>query len=117
MIVGPKRSGKGTIARILARLVGLANVCVLMLAGLGTNFGLWPLLGKTLAIISDARLSGRTDAAVVVERLLSISGEDAQTVDRKNLSQVTCKLPGRFAILTNELPRLNDASGAFGLSG
>ena len=49
---------------------------------------------------------------VVVERLLSISGEDAQTVDRKNLSQVTCKLPVRFAILTNELPRLNDASGA-----
>jgi putative DNA primase/helicase len=79
---------------------------------LGTNFGLQPLLGKTVAVISDARLSGRTDSAVVVERLLSISGEDAQDVDRKYLSAVTGKLSVRFTILTNELPRLNDASGA-----
>jgi P4 family phage/plasmid primase-like protien len=112
MLLGPKRSGKGTIARILTRLIGLANVCAPTLAGLGTNFGLWPLLGKTLAVISDARLSGRTDAAVVVERLLSISGEDAQTVDRKNLSMVTTRLPVRFMILTNELPKLKDPSGA-----
>jgi putative DNA primase/helicase len=112
MLVGPKRSGKGTIARVQSNLVGLANVCAPTLASLGTQFGLSPLLGKSLAIISDARLSARTDAAVVVERLLSISGEDAQTVDRKYRSPVTARLPVRFMILTNELPRLNDPSGA-----
>jgi len=82
------------------------------LSSLGTNFGLWPLLGKTAAIVSDARLSGRTDGAVVTERLLSISGEDALTIDRKNLVPVTTKLSTRFMIFTNELPRLGDASGA-----
>jgi putative DNA primase/helicase len=112
MPVGPKRSGKGTIARVLTRLVGPANVCNPTLASLGTNFGLSPLLGKSLAIISDARLSGRTDAAVVIERLLSISGEDAQTIDRKHLKHVTTKLGVRFVILTNELPKLHDPSGA-----
>jgi putative DNA primase/helicase len=112
MIVGPKRSGKGTIARVLRGLVGLENTAGPTLASLGTNFGLWPLLDKTLAIISDARLSGRSDAAAIVERLLSISGEDAQTVDRKNMRPVTAKLAVRFVILTNELPRLNDPSGA-----
>jgi putative DNA primase/helicase len=112
LIVGPKRSGKGTIARVLRALIGIDNTTAPTLAGLGSNFGLWPLLGKTLAIISDARLSGRSDAAIVVERLLSISGEDAQTIDRKCMSHVTTKLPVRFMILTNELPRLNDASGA-----
>jgi putative DNA primase/helicase len=112
MIVGPKRSGKGTIARILRALVGIHNTCSPTLAGLATNFGLWPLLGKTVAIISDARLSGRTDAAVIVERLLSISGEDAQTIDRKNLPHVTTRLTTRFVIMTNELPRLTDPSGA-----
>lgn len=112
MVVGPRRSGKGTIARVLRQLVGEANVCGPTLAGLGTNFGLQPLLGKSVAVISDARLSGRTDAAIVTERLLSISGEDAQTIDRKNLSHVTTKLAVRFIILTNELPRLNDPSGA-----
>jgi len=112
MLVGPKRSGKGTIARIQRALVGAENCAGPTLASLGTNFGLWPLLGKSLAVISDARLSGRTDSAIVVERLLSISGEDALTVDRKNLEPVTAKLPTRIAILSNELPRLSDASGA-----
>src|SRR5690606_6286310 len=70
------------------------------------------LLNKRLAVISDARLSGRTDQAIVTERLLSITGEDAITVDRKHLAPVTAKLSVRFLILTNELPRLNDSSGA-----
>jgi putative DNA primase/helicase len=112
MLVGPKRSGKGTVARILRALVATENTANPTLAGLSTNFGLWPLLGKTVAVISDARLSGRTDAAIVTERLLSVSGEDAQTIDRKNLPHITTTLPVRFAILTNELPRLSDASGA-----
>jgi putative DNA primase/helicase len=112
MLVGPRRGGKGTIARVLTRIIGSENVCAPTLGSLGTNFGLQPLLGKTLAIVSDARLSGRTDVAVVTERLLSISGEDGQTVDRKHMSAVTHRLPVRFMILTNELPRLSDASGA-----
>jgi putative DNA primase/helicase len=112
MLVGPRRSGKGTIGRVLRGLVGPDNVACPTLSSLGTNFGLWPLLGKTVAVISDARLSGRTDAAAVVERLLSISGEDAQTVDRKNLAPVTTKLSVRFIILTNELPKLRDSSAA-----
>ena len=112
LLVGPKRSGKGTIARVLTQMIGMANVCGPTLASLGTNFGLWPLLGKTLAVISDARLGKQTDVAIVTERLLAISGEDGITIDRKNLSQITCKLAVRFMLLTNELPRLNDPSGA-----
>jgi putative DNA primase/helicase len=112
MLIGPRRSGKGTIARVLTRLLGIDNVCGPTLSGLATNFGLWPLLNKRLAIISDARLSGRTDQAVVTERLLSISGEDAITVDRKNLTPLTLRLPTRFMVCTNELPRLADSSGA-----
>ncbi len=112
MIVGPRRSGKGTISRVLRALIGPANVAGPTLSSLASHFGLWPLLGKTAAIISDARLSGRSDMATIVERLLSISGEDALTVDRKNLTPVTTKLATRLVILTNELPRLDDASGA-----
>ncbi len=41
-LLGPKRSGKGTIARVLRELIGAANVAGPTLAGLATNFGLWP---------------------------------------------------------------------------
>ncbi|HZL35892.1 MAG TPA: phage/plasmid primase, P4 family [Tepidisphaeraceae bacterium] len=112
MLCGPPRSGKGTIARILTKLIGPENIAAPTLAGLGGNFGLSPLLGKSLAIISDARLSGRSDLAVVTERLLSLSGEDSLTVDRKCRESVTLRLPTRIMLLSNELPKLSDASGA-----
>jgi P4 family phage/plasmid primase-like protien len=113
LVVGPPRSGKGTIARVLTQLVGASNICNPTLSSLATQFGLQPLIGKTVALISDARLSGRPDLAQVTERLLSISGEDGQTIDRKHLTPITdVRLPVRFILMTNELPRLVDTSGA-----
>jgi len=111
LLIGPTRSGKGTIARVLTELVGKGNVAGPTLASLGTNFGLAPLLGKPLAVVSDARLGG-ANVHQVVERLLSISGEDGMTVDRKYREPWTGKISARFLLLSNELPRLGDASGA-----
>lgn len=111
LMVGPKRSGKGTVGRVLTRLVGAGNVVGPTTSSLAGSFGLQSLIGKSLAIVSDARFSGE-NVGVVVERLLCISGEDTLTVDRKFLGSVTMKLPTRFMFLTNELPRMNDASGA-----
>lgn len=110
LIVGPSRSGKGTIARVLKALVGKKNLAGPTLAGLGTNFGLSTLVGKSLAVISDARLSGN-DNSQVVERLLTISGDDTIDVDRKYREQWTGKLPSRLMILSNELPHFGDSSG------
>ncbi|MFJ7049769.1 phage/plasmid primase, P4 family [Streptomyces sp. NPDC101112] len=110
LIVGPSRSGKGTIARVLKSLVGKENLAGPTLAGLGTNFGLGTLIGKPLAVISDARLSGN-DNSQVVERLLTISGEDTIDVDRKYREPWTGKLPSRLVILSNELPHFGDSSG------
>ena len=109
--VGPTRGGKGVIARILAELVGRPNVAGPTLNSLGGEFGLAPLIGKPLAVISDARFGGR-DSSTVIERLLSISGEDTLTVNRKYRDQWTGKLPCRLHIISNELPKLGDASTA-----
>jgi putative DNA primase/helicase len=112
LIVGPKRSGKGTTARILTGLLGADNVAAPTLSSLTSNFGLAPLIGKPLAIVSDARLSARANTTLAVERLLSISGEDSMTVDRKYMPSWTGRFPTRILILTNELPRFADSSGA-----
>jgi putative DNA primase/helicase len=111
-LLGPRRGGKGTVARVLRELIGASNVAGPTLGSLAGNFGLSPLLGKSVAIIADARLSGRSDAAAITERLLSISGEDLLTVDRKHREPIDVRLPTRFVILSNELPRLGDSSGA-----
>jgi putative DNA primase/helicase len=112
MLHGPIRSGKGTIERVLAALMGgNRNIASPTLASLSTNFGLSPLIGKPLAFITDARL-GNIPSHTVVERLLSITGEDWLTIDRKYREPWTGKLPTRFVILTNELPKFRDSSGA-----
>jgi putative DNA primase/helicase len=111
LMIGPTRGGKGVIARILTALIGRQNVAGPTLNSLGGEFGLAPLIGKPLAVISDARFVGK-NGNIVVERLLSISGEDTLTVNRKYRDQWTGKLPCRLHVVSNELPKLGDASTA-----
>jgi putative DNA primase/helicase len=112
LLIGPKRSGKGTITRVLVRLIGEKNHSAPTLASLATPFGRAGLIGKQLAVVTEARISGRADGQAIVETLLSISGEDPQSIDRKFLTHWEGKLLCRFVLLGNSLPRLGDASGA-----
>src|SRR5262249_24725513 len=83
LVIGDRRSGKGTSGRVHRALLGRDSVAGPPMSSLGETFGLEPLITKKLAIISDARIGRRTDTSLVIERLLSISGEDAMTVARK----------------------------------
>ncbi len=112
LVVGPKRSGKGTILRVLRALAGADNVVAPTLSSLAERFGLQSLIGKRVALVSDARLSGHKDIAGIAESLLRISGEDEITVERKHVVDWTGRLPTRFTICSNELPHLSDASAA-----
>jgi putative DNA primase/helicase len=112
LLIGPPRSGRGTIARVIKALIGPENVAAPAISALARDFGAAPLIGKPVAIIGDARISGRADSAAVVERILAISGEDQVTIERKYLPSWTGKLPTRLMLLANELPRLPDHAGA-----
>jgi putative DNA primase/helicase len=110
-LVGPKRSGKSTIAWVLEQLLGgTGQVDHPTMARLGEQFGLAPMLGKRLAIVGDARI-GKSDAAIV-EKLLMISGEDPVTVNRKNRDELNVKLNARIMIISNDMPDLRDMTGA-----
>ena len=110
---GAPRAGKGTVPRVLSALVGENNCAGPTLSSLCGEFGLQPLLGKQLAIIADARLSGKSNKSALLERLLSVSGEDAQSINRKNREAWYGRLRTRFMIISNDIPDLPDASGAF----
>jgi|GEM_PF-5704024 len=112
ILLGPPRSGKGSIGRALHALLGSHNVCGPTLNSLAGEFGLAPLIGKSLAFIGDAHAGRSTDAAVVLDRLKSISGEDAVSINRKHKEAVTLRLPTRFVIALNKLIDFPDPSGA-----
>ena len=110
--VGPKRCGKGTIARVLRALLGEHNCAGPTLGQLGSQFGLEGLVGRSLAVISDARISGKADLQAVSETLLRVTGEDAINVERKRKIDWVGKLTTRFVLMTNILPGIVDAGGA-----
>lgn len=110
--VGPKRCGKGTIARVLRALLGEHNCAGPTIRQLGEQFGLEGLVGRSLAVISDARVSGKADLQGVSETLLRVTGEDAISVERKRKTDWVGKLTTRFVLMTNILPGIVDAGGA-----
>jgi putative DNA primase/helicase len=114
MVIGPPRSGKGTISRTLKALLGGAQTVVNpTLASMADKFEMHSWLGKSLAIINEARLPSSVDATIITERLISIVGEDAQDIHRKFMNPISSvKLNLRFMLFTNQIPKLNDDSSA-----
>lgn len=113
-IVGPRRSGKGTIGRIIQGLVGLENMAAPTLTGLTNEHALQGLHHKTVALVGDSSInSSNADTNRAVERLKSITGADMQQINPKGKPQFQVnKLTVRFVIMSNELQKLTDPTGA-----
>ncbi len=112
LIVGPPRSGKGTLIRVLTKLVGEHNTVAPSLNSLSSDFGMQGLIGKLMATVSDVRISNKANATAISENLLRISGEDKVEVNRKYKNAWEGYLKVRFVIMTNEVPQFADNSGA-----
>lgn len=110
---GPKRSGKGTIGKLLMALVGTENSAGPTINSLTTNFGLAPLIGKSLAVVDDARWTNIRNISEVVERLLTLISNGYITVDVKYKPLQQCRLDARFLIMSNDLPNVKEVSDAF----
>ena len=110
LLTGPPRAGKGVTAAVLQALMGDDNCTGITLESFGNQFGMASLVGKTLAVIGDARVTG--DSSKAVERLLSLSGQDKVQIQIKYHADWVGRMPTRVMITSNETPALLDASGA-----
>lgn len=109
---GPKRCGKGTVLRIITALVGEPFVSSpTTLDSLAGNFGMEKLLGRRLTTLTDIQWVG-AHLPEVVGILLSVSGEDHQSVARKNRVDWSGKLDARFMLAGNDPPKFRNTSGA-----
>jgi putative DNA primase/helicase len=113
MLVGPARSGKGTIAKILEKLVGRESMYSTTFSRIGGTFGQASFVGKSVVLFPDAHMGQWGERDSITEMLKSISGEDIQSIPRKYKEDWVGKLGARFVIMTNMLPEFPDASGAF----
>ncbi len=111
VLLGPPRSGKGLMMRILTAMIGAAATAGPTMGAFASNFGMSQLIGKSLAVIADARVPAR-DKDQILEKLLMITGEDTVQVDVKHKDPWNGRLPVRLAILSNDIPTFADESGA-----
>lgn len=122
MLIGEKRSGKGTISHVLRQMVGDCSY-------VGLSFNTWAagenskecLIGKRVGVFADVRFKpGRAYGAsfdpggighVSTEMLLNIIGEDTVTIGRKYKTPWHGQLRLKLMLISNEVPNLNDAGG------
>lgn len=112
LLIGPPRCGKGTILRTIEQLLGKRNICAPELNNLHQTFALEEFVGKQAALVGDIRISPKADQAFIAARLLTISGGDNISVDRKHKKAWIGKLTTRFVMCSNMTPSFSDSSGA-----
>ncbi|WP_425045239.1 DNA primase family protein [Primorskyibacter sp. S87] len=111
MLIGPKRSGKGTILRTAGKLLGAGSVHSIPTEQFGKSF---PLMGaEKAAIISlpDIRTDKETRFGPVAETILTAIGEDTATIQRKHLPPWIGRLTAKWWGMANSVPRLRDNDG------
>jgi len=112
-LIGPPRSGKGTIADVVEAMMGRKTTESFTLKSLAGEFGLQNLVGKSVMIAADSRSAMKAeDMQTAIERLLSISANDKIIVNRKGLLPISVRLGVRPIIMSNELPSFMDSSNA-----
>lgn len=109
---GNPGSGKSAATNMLSAMVGKDNVGVMDLKNFAYDFGTQHLMDKKLIIINEPRGIDTTKKALIMEKLLSITGGDTQAVNHKFGDIVQSKFPGKIVLATNDTPIFEDETGA-----
>jgi P4 family phage/plasmid primase-like protien len=112
-LFGPTRCGKGTILRVCEAMFG-TGADATQIDTLTESFGLANFVGKSLITIGDARFGYKENSGDkrFIERILSITGGDTISVNRKHKDAVRERITGRLMVATNEIPHVLDNTTA-----
>ena len=112
LLIGVPRSGKGTVVRIMEKLVGLGNFCALTVDQLTDKFGLGNLPGKKLIELNEAYFTNKPSDKRAITRILSMIGLDDVVIERKYKNSFSARIDGRLVMTTNNLPNLTNVGSA-----
>lgn len=114
---GKKRSGKGTLMRVLGSLCGddqiTGNCAYPSMGVLGEKYGLENCVNKLVIMVTDMTITKSTDMGLAAERLKAISGQDpvdVRRMARPHLGGV--KMPGQFWLASNIIPNFGASTDA-----
>lgn len=112
MMIGQRRSGKGTIGKVLQLLVGDQNFSGASISDLNSDATLESLLTKTVAFDGDFHGISRYNTEAL-PKFKRITGNDPVSFNRKYKSGLDALLPTRFTMaVNNSYTGMIDDSGA-----
>ncbi|MBN9520105.1 hypothetical protein J0H58_16520 [bacterium] len=112
LMLGESRSGKGTIAGVIAGLLG-SGYTGFSLPLLITPHGPTQLRNKLVAVVGEVELANDPNRVKIVEGLKAVIGGDEIVMNEKHNPRITSeRVLARFVIAANRKPSLFDASGA-----
>lgn len=103
---GQGANGKSTILRVWEALLGTDNVSHVALDAIGSQFGMFDMLGKLANIAADMNRMDRVQEGV----LKSLTSGERMQFDRKHREPVTASPTARLVFATNNLPPITDRS-------
>lgn len=111
-LFGPTRSGKGTVGQMIVELMGVGAIASPKIRQVASGgFGLQSLIGKTAAIVTDARVDRGAQTSALTEIMLTTSGGDIQTIQRKYKDDFIGFLSTQWLLMSNEPVLLTDLTG------
>ncbi len=112
ILEGVPGSGKSIFAKILQQCLGTQYHAAISIKRLVGQFGLGPLPGKKLAVMSEARDIEFNTLKAVIPILLKIVGQDYIDTEMKRKTEMTELLECKILMMTNRTPVLPDDTGA-----
>ncbi|MEP3329219.1 phage/plasmid primase, P4 family [Sedimentitalea sp.] len=110
MLFGLKRSGKGTLLRLLRSLLA-GSLASARSSELSDKFVMERTIGKLGLLIPDIRLSKDSAYEVITELLLTVSGEDHVDIRRMNQPAWQGETTVRIFAVSNSVPQFRDQDG------
>ena len=115
VMIGQRRSGKGTIGAILKQLVGSENYTGMGLEDLQSDPNMDSLITKTVAFDGDFHGISKFNT-LSLTRFKKITGNDEVNFTRKFKGSMSCILPTRFTVAMNnsKLGMIDDSGALLG---
>jgi Family of unknown function (DUF5906) len=110
MIVGAKRSGKGTDAALTKALMP-NQIASAKSSELADKFTLERTIGMAGLVIPDVRLSKDSDFAMISETILTMTGNDDVDIRRMHKPAWHGHTTARLWMMSNTIPQFHDEAG------
>ncbi|SFJ93808.1 hypothetical protein SAMN04488498_101407 [Mesorhizobium albiziae] len=111
-VIGPPDSGKGTLEQIVRVLIGAESIAALNMGDFADTHGLENIVGRRMALVTDARLSDKAEMSKLISACLNLTESNPYSINPKGKQKIALIPEMDVMVYGNEALELLDRTGA-----